>query len=308
MKVFITGGTGFLGTALVSRLAGQGHRVTVLTRSGRIGAARPGVSYIQGDPAGGGEWQKAVAGHDAVVNLAGATIFKRWTASHRQSMRDSRILTTRNLVAGLAAAESAGVTLLSGSAIGYYGFREEEILDEQSPAGTDFLAGLARDWEAAALEAEALGVRVVISRTGIILGQGGGALAKMLLPFRLGLGSPLGSGNQWFSWIAMQDMVNGLLFLLERRDLRGPFNFTAPHPVTNREMTESLAGALGRSVRLPAVPALLLKLAMGELGTVLLQGQRVVPLRLQQSGFNFACPTIREAWAHLLAGRGGKSG
>jgi uncharacterized protein len=258
------------------------------------------ASFLQGNPAAEGSWQEVAAAHDVIVNLAGASIFNRWTAEYKEIMRRSRIETTRNLVRALAKPGKRTRLLLNASAVGYYGSRGDEELAEDSPPGHDFLANLVKDWEAAAIEAEQYGVRVVLCRFGIILGEGGGALEKMLPAFRLGLGSPLGSGRQWFSWIHRQDLNRILLFLLEQEDMAGPVNCTAPGPVTNREMTTALGEVLRRPVFLPAAPSILIKAALGELGTVVLEGQRVLPRKLEKAGFIFKYPEIRKAFADLL--------
>ena len=237
MRVFMTGGTGFVGSTLSGNLAREGHGVTLLTR--KIGKNRPlpqGVSMVEGDPTEPGGWQETVGNHDAVVNLAGASIFRRWTDSEKRLIRDSRIETTRNLVNAIAAGNGKNRTLLSASAVGYYGFHEDETVNEEAPPGKDFLAGVARDWEAEALKAQTPGTRVVLCRFGIVMGSGGGALQEMLPIFKKGLGSPLGSGNQWFSWIHQMDLVRIFMFLLERAELSGPFNCTTPEPVRNKDL------------------------------------------------------------------------
>ena len=215
-------------------------------------------------------------------------------------MRESRILTTRNLVNTLAGRKGRDTVLLSTSAVGYYGFHEDETLDEGSPPGSDYLATMALDWEKEATRAEEFDVRVLTCRFGIVLGRNGGALAQMLPLFRKGLGSTLGSGKQWFSWIHEQDLVHIFLFLLEQDSLSGPINFTAPEPVTNKEFTKALGKALGRPTFLPAAPGFILKVIKGEFGSVLLQGQRVIPKKLLDAGFHFRFATIHEALTDLV--------
>lgn len=301
MNVFMTGGTGFVGTTLSEKLSALGHGVTVLTRSSvpeREG--RGGVRHVKGDPTQPGPWQQAVPGHEVIINLAGASIFKRWTKEFKQVIRDSRIKTTRNLVDALAGGSQKAVTLFSTSAIGYYGFRGDEALDEESPPGDDFLAHLGQEWEAEALQAMRHGVRVVICRFGIVLGRGGGALGQMIPVFKKGLGSPLGSGKQWFSWIHDQDLVNIFLFLLEKSDISGPVNCTAPHPVRNESLTQALGHALGKPTFMPSVPGFMVKIMMGEFGAVLLEGQKVMPKRLLTLGFPFRFPRIEAALQDLL--------
>jgi uncharacterized protein len=300
MKIFMTGGTGFLGTALARSFVDRGHAVTILSRAaGRKENLPVRVSSFQGNPVEKGAWQQEAAAHDVIVNLAGASIFSRWTAEHKETMRRSRIDTTRNLVEALAAPGKKTRLLLSGSAVGYYGSRGNEDLDENSAPGDDFLARLTRDWEAAAVEAEQYGVNVIRCRLGIVLGEGGGAFDKMLPAFRLGLGSQLGSGHQWFSWIHQQDLNRIFLFLLEA-PLTGPVNCTAPQPVTNKELTKALGEVLHRPVLLPRVPSFLLKSTLGDLGSLVLEGQKVLPRRLQAAGFTFSYSEIRKAIADLV--------
>jgi uncharacterized protein (TIGR01777 family) len=301
MKIFITGGTGFVGTFLTQDLTSQDHQVTILTRAVKPGRTLPaGAAFLEGNPLQPGPWQKSVPEHEVFINLAGASIFSRWTGTAKKEIHESRILTTRNLVTALAERKGLDTLLFSTSAIGYYGFREDEELTEESPSGTDFLAQVCQDWEAEARQAESLGVRVVRCRFGIVLGERGGALDQMILLFKKGLGSPLGSGRQWFSWIHQQDLTRIFLFLLDRKEAAGPINCTAPQPVPNKELTRVLAEVLGRPAFLPAVPGFMLKLIMGEFGDVLLKGQRVLPRKLLQLGFEFSYPDLREALRNLL--------
>jgi hypothetical protein len=301
MKIFITGGTGFVGTVLTRELAARGHQITLLTRAVKPGRALPyGAAFLEGNPLQAGPWQKAVPDHDAFINLAGASIFSRWTDTAKREIRESRLLTTRNLVTALADRQGRETLLLSTSAVGYYGFHEDEELNEESPPGTDFLAQVCRDWEAEARQAETFGVRVVRCRFGIVLGERGGALDQMLPLFKKGLGSPLGSGRQWFSWIHQQDLTRIFLFLLERPEVSGPINCTAPQPVPNKELTRLLADVLRRPAFLPAVPGFVLKLIMGEFGDVLLKGQRILPRKLLQLGFEFDYPDLEKALQNLL--------
>jgi uncharacterized protein (TIGR01777 family) len=303
MNIFITGGTGFIGSILARRLTEQGHRVTILTRSLRANRPPPqGVSFLEGDPTKNGDWQEKVPDHDVVINLAGASIFKRWTKKYKMAIRDSRISTTRNLVEALSVRKGNVDLLLSASAVGYYGFHGDEELDEGSSPGDDFLATVTREWEASSLEAEGHGVRVLPCRFGIVLGAEGGAIGKMILPFEWYLGSPLGTGNQWFSWIHQQDLVDIILFLMDTKDISGPINATAPHPVRNRELTRVLGQVLKKPTFMPPVPGFIIKLIMGEFGSVLLRGQRVLPKKLTDIGFRFQYPDIRRALEDLLVG------
>jgi uncharacterized protein (TIGR01777 family) len=293
-KAFIAGGTGFVGVNLANGLCRSGHAVTVMGRSsGRPPALDPAVSVIAADGRKPGSWQAEVRGSSVVINLAGASIFGRWTEKHKNLLRESRILTTRHIVDALPG-DPEGVTLFSTSAVGYYGFHGDEVLSEDSGPGDDFLARLCRDWEFEAAKARNKGVRVVITRFGLVLGRNGGVLGQMLLPFRCGLGGPIGDGRQWFSWVHMEDLVGAFAFLLERPDASGPFNLTAPAPVRNGDLARSLGKVLHRPAIMPA-PAPLVRLFLGEFGSVILQGQRVMPARLLQSGFEFRHGSVTEA-------------
>jgi uncharacterized protein (TIGR01777 family) len=299
MKIFITGGTGFVGKTLALALIRTGHEVSVLTRSGK--GETSGVSWIEGDPTQKGKWQEAIKEHGVIINLAGASLFSRWTEEAKRMIRDSRILTTRHLVEAMDGGK--GKTLFSTSAIGYYGFHGDENLTEDSPAGGDFLAFLAKDWEAEAKEAEKKGCRVVITRFGIVLGEKGGALGQMIPLFNKYVGGPLGSGKQWFSWIHIEDLTRAFLFLLEHPEISGPVNFTAPNPVRNKELAQWLGRILGRPAFLPA-PGFMLRLVLGEFGSILLEGQRVLPQKLVQAGFQFSYPEIDRALRQVIRGTG----
>lgn len=301
MKFFLTGGTGFVGTYLTKHLGQQGHELTILSRSGRTTPGTPAnVRYLQGDPTVAGSWQKQVPEHDVIINLAGSSVFVRWTAENKKIIRASRVLTTRNLVAALAAAPDRQTKLLlSTSAIGYYGDRGDEELTEDSPPGHDFLANVAQEWEAAALAAQDLGVRTLITRFGLVLGRGGGVLGSLVPLFKSFVGGPVGSGQQWFSWIDQSDQLRAFLFVLDHPDLSGVFNFCSPQPVRNAEF----AAALGRVLNRPsflAAPAFMVKLALGEFADVILGGQRVLPKRLLAAGFTFEYPTIEASLRHQL--------
>ncbi len=303
MRIFVTGGTGFVGAGLISALLEKGHRVTVLSRSsGDHLPKQDGQERLQGDPSEPGTWQQEAGEHDAAVNLAGATIFRRWTGAQKKRIRDSRILTTRHLAEALAGGNGPSEKiLLSASGTGYYGFRENEELSEDAEAGQDFLALLAADWEREALALRDHGTRVALCRFGIVLGRQAGALKKMAPAFRMGLGSPLGTGNQWFSWIHEKDLIGILLFLLERSGVSGPVNCTAPSPVRNREFTRTLAEVLHRPAFLPPVPGRAMRFVLGEFGDVLLQGQKAVPAKLLAEGFPFRFPTLRAALEDLTS-------
>lgn len=296
--MFITGGTGFVGKSLAPSLIRAGHEVTILSRSGK-GAPKlfAGASFIEGDPTQKASWQAAVKDHDVVINLAGASIFTRWTEETKKIILESRIMATRNLV---EAAEGSRIqTLFSTSAVGYYGFHGEEVLTEESPPGNDFLAQLARDWEREAWKAAERGCRVVITRFGIVLGERGGALGQMIPLFKKYLGGPMGSGKQWFSWIHIEDLVRAFLFLMDHPEISGPVNFTSPNPVQNK----TLASSLGRVMHRPAffsAPGFMLRLILGEFGSVLLEGQRVIPQKLLKSGFQFRYPDIDPALEQVI--------
>lgn len=297
MKVFIVGGTGFVGVNLANRLRARGDEVTVMGHApGRPPGLDAAVPVVAGDATVRGDWQGRIAGHEAVVNLAGASIFTRWTAAAKRAIRDSRLLTTRNVVEALPS--GGPVTLVSTSAVGYYGFHGDEQLGEDDAPGGDFLARLCVDWEAEALSARDRGARVALTRFGLVLGPGGGVLGQMAPLFRAGLGGRLGSGRQWFSWVHIEDLFGALLHLLARPESAGAYNLTAPEPVTNRDLTRELAGLLRRPAVLP-VPGFAVRLALGEFGDVLLKGQRVLPRRLLAEGYRFSHPRFREALESL---------
>jgi len=301
MKVFMTGGSGFVGSFLTKKLVQKGHEVTVLTRKMKPGRLLPdGAIFAEGDPAKPGIWQKKVADYEAVINLAGASIFSRWTKEYKKEIYNSRIPTTNNLVEALQDRKGKETHLLSTSAIGYYGFHEDEELYEDDEPGKDFLANLAVSWESAALKAKEYGVRVVLCRFGVVLGRNGGALAQLLPIFKKYLGAPLGSGKQWFSWIHEQDLANIFLFLLEHKELGGPVNCTAPQPVRNKEMTKILGEVLKKPTFFPPVPGFALKLMQGEFADVLVKGQRVIPKKLTESGYQFGFPNLEAALRDLL--------
>lgn len=300
MKILITGGTGFVGGAVTRRLLEMGHEVTVIgsSRQCRL-PAHEQLSYVSADTTKPGDWQRLVAEQEALINLTGRSVFNLWTESYKKSIYDSRILTTRNLVAALP--ENSETILLSTSAAGYYGDGgEAEKLETMGP-GNDFLAQVCRDWEAEAQTAAAKGARVVLMRFGVVLGKGGGAMATMKLPFQLGLGGPIGSGKQWFPWIHLEDLVSAIVFLLSAEECRGPFNFTAPQPVRQKDFARQLGACYHRPALLPA-PAFVMKLVLGEFGQSLLQGQKVVPSALSESGFLFTYPDLPAALREITGG------
>jgi uncharacterized protein (TIGR01777 family) len=295
MKILITGGTGFVGSQLTSRLTRDGNGVTILTRSLKgSGEAARGISYLQGDPTQKGPWQEAIKNHDAVINLAGASIFAKWTEEHKKAIRESRVSTTRNIVEGIPSHPQKPFTLLSTSAVGYYGFCGDEEITETSLNGNDFLARIASEWEGEALKAQEKGARVVITRFGIVLGEKGGALGQMIPLFKKFIGGPIGSGKQWFSWIHIKDLAEAFVFLMKHPEISGPVNICAPNPVRNKNLAKALGKALHRPSFMPA-PGFMIKLVLGEFGSVILEGQRVIPKRLLDSGFTFQYPDIDKA-------------
>jgi uncharacterized protein (TIGR01777 family) len=299
MRVLITGGSGFVGTNLSRYCLKLGHRVTALgTRESYGRIDHPGFVYHSADTTRPGRWQECVADSDWIFNLAGRTIFHRWTHRYKQQIYDSRILTTRCVVDAFPSRTKA--VLISASAVGYYGNGGDTELTESSPGGHDFLASVSRDWEYEANRAEDKGVRVAVARFGIVLGAGGGALARMVPAFRSFVGGPLGDGRQWFPWMHIDDLTAACCLLASREDLHGPFNFCAPVPVRNLEVSQSLGKVLGRPAKM-AVPRLALKMMMGEMAEVLLGGQRTVPSRLTAAGFEFRYPQIEGALSDLVS-------
>ena len=301
MHILITGGTGFVGRPLTRYLLDRRHTVTTVGRSATHPCdGQPGFQHIAADTTREGDWQNAAAQCQAVINLAGTTIFRRWSTTAKQDIRDSRILTTRHLVQAIAADQ--GAFLFSASGVGFYGDGGDQALTEDTAAGDDFLARLSIDWEKEALQAEARGVRVAIGRFGVILHQTGGALSKMLPAFRMGVGGPLGNGRQWFPWIHLDDLMAAIEFLTGDTKARGPYNFCAPEPVTNRQLARTLGRRLWRPSFFPA-PAPLMRLVLGEFSEVLLGSQRTLPQRLQDHGFVFRYPTIDTALKAIIDAR-----
>lgn len=295
-KIVVAGASGFVGRPLCRALWDNGRReVHALSRH----ADSIPYAYVHvWDAATAGDWQAALEGADALINLSGANIAeKRWTAARKRELAESRLVSTKVLVDALAAAKRPPRVFLNASAVGYYGDRGDETLDESSAPGEDFLARLCADWESAALAAPK-SVRAIVLRLGVVLGQGGGALGRMLLPFRLGLGGPLGSGRQYMSWISRDDAIGLMLRLLDS-DASGPVNATAPEPATNEAFSRELARALGRPCVF-RVPEKAARLAFGELADVLLGGQRVLPKKALAAGYAFQHPTLAQALAASL--------
>ena len=300
MKILMTGATGLVGTALVEALGREGHMVCRLLRAGskkREGAERGFDVEWNPDT---GELGGAGVGPDAVVNLAGAPIADgRWTEERKKLLRSSRIDTTRALVKILAQMNARPRVLVSASACGIYGDRGDELLSEESKPGRDFLSELALEWEAEAVKAEALGIRVVLARFGIILAKDGGALPQMMKPFRVGLGGKLGNGQQWMSWVALGDVIGILRMAIESSSVRGAVNVVAPEPVRNVEFTKVLARAIDRPAIFTA-PAFALRLALGEMADALLGSQRVAPRKAEQNGYQFRYSQLEPALAEIL--------
>lgn len=298
MKVVIAGGTGLIGEPLVQRLVAKGHDVAVLSRDpSKVKTARG----LQWDAKSQGRWSSEVAAADVVINLAGENIGeRRWTEERKRRMVASRLNATSAIVEAFRGEPARRRTLINASAVGFYGNRGDEMLDESSEPGSGFLADLVTKWEAAAREAESL-ARVVILRFGVVLAPEGGALAKMLLPFKLGAGGPIGNGQQWMSWIDRDDALRFIEWAIENESVRGTYNAAAPTPARNRDFARALGRTLHRPALLPA-PALALRLVFGEMANeMLLAGQRVVPARAEREGFTFAYPTVEQSLGHQLA-------
>jgi uncharacterized protein (TIGR01777 family) len=299
MRVTITGATGLVGRRLLAALRERGDEVTVLSRSPERAARELGVEAVGWQPLEGAAPASALSGRDAVVHLLGENVAQRWTAGARRAIRESRELGTRNLVAGLAAAEPRPA-LVSASAVGYYGPRGEERVTEATPPGSDFLAQVCVAWEREADAATALGARVVRLRTGVVLDRAGGALAKMLPPFQLGLGGPVAGGGQYMPWIHVDDLVGLYLRALDDPSWSGAYNASAPEPVTNREFSRALGRALGRPAVVP-VPALALRALYDGMAEIVTEGQRAVPERALQAGYAFRHLEVEPALRDALA-------
>lgn len=305
MRVTLTGATGLIGTALLARLQAEEAEVTVLSRDPARAEAKLGVQARSWDPLGERAPPEALEGRDAVVHLAGENVAQRWTASAKRAIRESRTIGTRHLVEGLRECGSRGgegrpKVVVSASAIGYYGPHGEEPLDEEAPAGSDFLAQVCVAWEAQARLVEELGVRSVQVRTGVVLDPRGGALAKMLPPFRLGVGGPVAGGRQYVSWIHTEDLAGIVHSAIADERWSGPVNGTAPEPVTNRELSRALGRALQRPALLP-VPGAALALLYGEMAQIVTTGARVLPVKPLMLGYEFRHPHLDEALRAALS-------
>lgn len=307
MRVVITGGTGLIGHALSASLASDGHKVIVLSRSPERATNLPdGVRVERWDARTADGWVQLADGADAIVNLAGANLAgggflpSRWTDERKRVIRDSRVYAGQAVVEAVSQADQKPGVIIQASGIGYYGFRGDEWLAEDAAPGDDFLARLASDdWEPSTAPVEEMGVRRAIIRTAAVLDRDEGALPSAMLPFRLFVGGPIGSGKQWLSWIHLADEVAAIRFLIENAEARGPFNLSAPNPLTNADFGRVLGRVMGRPYYFPT-PAFALKLAFGELSSVLLEGQRVLPQRLLDMGFTFRFPDAEDALRDLL--------
>jgi uncharacterized protein (TIGR01777 family) len=302
MRVVISGGSGLIGRAVALSLVKDGHQVVVLSRRPqRVSGFPPAIETKRWDGRSAEMLIPQLERTDAFIHLAGESIAAgRWTEERKRAIRESRVVSTAALSHALQGVEHRPAVLLQASAVGYYGPHLVEEIDEDEPVGADFLASVCRDWEAASLEVESAGIRRAVVRTGVVLARDGGALPRMLLPFRLFAGGPVGSGAQWVPWIHLADEVRALRFLIDCEDARGPYNLTAPEAVTNRQM----ARAIGRTLRRPGfvpTPAFVLRAALGEMATLVLEGQRAVPRGLLDLGFEFRFPHLEPALRDLLA-------
>ena len=301
MRLLLTGGTGFVGSALRESLTQKGHEVVILTRQASR-ENQPGIRtrYAYWNPNQSGPWERELDGVDGVVNLAGEPIVeKRWTPEQKQKIVESRVGATHAIVEAIRNAKRKPLFLINASAIGYYGPHGNEELTEESPRGNDFLGETSQKWEAEAQRAEELAIRVVRIRIGIVLEKSGGALAKMLPPFQWGLGGPLGSGNQWMSWIHRKDLIGLIHLAVEKKETRGALNATAPAAVTMKEFAQTLGRALRRPAFFP-VPEFAVKLLLGEMSDVLLKGQRVLPKRALAAGYTFQFPKLEQALKEIF--------
>lgn len=302
MRILITGGTGTIGDRLIDHLIGHGHALTIVSRQAYKPAHLPAkLTFVQWDGRTAAGWDRHLAETDAVIHLAAANLSDAaWTEKRKEIIRSSRVDSGRAVVEAFEAAEKKPGVLIQASAVGYYGTHDDErALTEESDPGSDFLADVCRDWEASTEPVEKMGVRRVVIRAGVVLDPQGGALPKMMMPFRFFAGGPVGSGSQWMSWIHYLDTVDAIRFLIENEAARGPFNLTAPTPVRNREFAKTLGSRLKRPSLIPA-PAFVLERIYGEMATVVLEGQRVLPKRLQELGYSFKFPELDAALHSLV--------
>jgi uncharacterized protein len=302
MKILVAGGTGFIGPSLIAEFIAQGHAVVVLTRdSAAAGNALPaGVTMLEWDGRTVGTWGRVMGNVDAVVNLSGSSIAGgRWTTARKEIIRDSRVAPTRALVDAIRISDPRPRVLINLSAVGFYGARGGGLVTEGTPAGDDFLGTVCQVWENEARRAGSLGVRVVLPRLGVVLARGGGVLERMLIPFRMYVGGKLGSGRQWYPWIHRDDVINAVRFVLDDPDIHGPVNMVSPGLVRMEEFAVALGKVLGRPAWFP-VPSVILKVLLGEMSGMILNGREVVPERLQQAGFTFRYPDLPAALHSIL--------
>lgn len=300
MKVAVTGGTGFVGTRLVERLQAEGHQVLLLVRNrAKAQAQFPQAEVVEYTAKVSGPWQQSISGCDGVVNLAGEPLATRWSDSIKQEVMESRTLGTQKIVEAMAQANPEPTVLVNASAVGYYGTSETAIFTESSSPGNDFLAQVCKAWEAEAEQVKASGTRLAIIRIGIVLGPNGGALERMMLPFQVFAGGPLGTGQQWISWVHREDLVSLILKALTDTSMAGVYNATSPNPVRMSEFCQVLGEIVQRPSWLP-VPGFALELLLGEAAKLVLEGQQVLPQQTQSTGFDFQYPTLRPALAQIV--------
>lgn len=305
MHVLIAGGTGLIGQALTAELRREGHRVTVLSRSSQSAPTPQGASVVPWDAKTPRGWEHLLQDTDAIVNLAGENLAgtgllpSRWTPEQKQRIRSSRIQVGEAIAQTIATASRVPKVLIQASGIGYYGPKTDNTITEGHPPGDDFLAGLAKEWEASTAEVEGRGVRRAIIRTGMVLSVHGGALPKLLLPYKLLVGGPLGSGRQYISWIHIMDEVRAIRFLIDHESASGPFNLCAPDPLTNADFGRAVGRVLMRPYLIPT-PAFVMRWVLGEASTLVLDGQRALPMRLQEAGFTFRFHDAEAALRDLL--------
>ena len=301
INILVIGGTGFIGRVIASTLNAGDYRVTALSRSGEKGTSlSDDIPVIRADVLKPGPWQELISEYDVVINLAGVSIFRRWTEKAQQEIANSRIIATRNIVDAMQIQSSKVKQFFSVSGVGYYGFHKDGVLDENAAQGTDFLASVAARWEQEAMKAAETGIRVIICRLGHVLGPSGGVLPRFLTLAKLHLASRWGNGEQWISWVHQADVAGALLFLLNNETISGPVNVTAPEPVKNHKLMEILSRLTGKRVLIPPIPEFLLRLITGEFSTVFVNGQRVIPRKLLTSGYTFKYSNLENAMQSLL--------
>ena len=304
LNIVIIGGTGFIGKTLSSTLIEAGHKITVLSRASVPDSfLRNGIAVLRADVSQPGPWQEKMPDFEVIINLTGASIFRRWTSRGKQEILDSRILTTKNIVKAISKQSRNTKQFFTMSGVGYYGFHRDEFLDENDLAGSDFIARVATRWENETQPVKEMGIRLVICRLGHVLGMHGGALPKLVTLARLHLGNYWGNGNQWISWIHQEDLARAFLFFLDTHTISEPINITTPNPVRNREMMQVLTKTTSKRVIIPPVPKFALQLMLGQFSSVFVNGQKVMPTILQQKGFTFKFPVLDKALNDLLKAR-----